>query len=304
MAYVPLGSANQVIGIEVDTNKFVSTYPDLVNPHGLVATPDGEYLIAGSLSETPAPPDAPKDAPTSNLYLVHIEHGHVMMKIPVAGWTHHQAITVDGRYVLSTHPTRANVSVVDLVDKKVAKIIKTGATPNYTLISADGKFAYVSNTGDGTLSEIDLNTWQVSRTLDAGPSPEHMAFAPDQASIFVGNDRAGTVTQVSIQSGKVMASIDIGGRVHGVDIGDDGKTLFVSNRADGELVAVNTESGKRRVLTLTPEPYHLDAIRGNGKLYVSSSKSPQIWVVDQATLRLIETIKLPGGQGHQTAVVH
>lgn len=302
-AYIPLGSANEVIAVDVATDKTIRRYAGVANPHGLVATPDGEYLVAGSLSETPVPTGAPADTPNSKLYVVHPEHGHVMAEIPVSGWTHHEAITPDGRYVISTHPTRGGISVVDLIDNKIFKTIKTGPTPNYTLVTKDGKYAYVSNTGNGTISEIELSNWKVTRSLEAGPTPEHLVFSPDEKTIYVANDRAGTVSVVSVESGKLTHSYKIGKRVHGLDIGDDGKTLFVSDRSDDKLVALDTMTGDQRALTLSPQPYHLDKIPGTGKVYVSSSKAPKIWVVDQKTFSVTDTINLPGGEGHQIAVI-
>jgi DNA-binding beta-propeller fold protein YncE len=302
-AFIPLGSANVVIAVDAANHKIIRTYKGVVNPHGLVVTPDGEYLVAGSLNETPVPAGAAADTPNSKLYVIHPVHGHVMAEIPVSGWTHHEAITPDGKYVISTHPTRGGISVVDLISNKVIKTIKTGPSPNYTLVTKDGRSAFVSNTGNGTISEIDLASWAVTRSLEAGPSPEHLVFSADEGTIYVANDSAGTVTEVSVQSGKTVRTYKLGKRVHGLDIGDDGKTLFVSSRVDNKLVALDTTSGEQRALPLSPEPYHLDKIPGTGKIYVSSSKAPKIWVVDQKTFTVTDTIKLPGGEGHQIAVI-
>ncbi|MBC2729319.1 beta-propeller fold lactonase family protein [Thiobacillus sp.] len=303
IAYIPLGSANQVIAVDAANDKIIRSYSGVENPHGLVATPDGDYLVAGSLKETPVPAGAPSDTPNSKLYVIHPEHGHVMAEIPVSGWTHHEAVTPDGKYVISTHPTRGGVSVVDVINNKVYKTIKTGPSPNYTLVTKDGKRAYVSNSGNGTLSEIDLSKWEVTRSLEAGPTPEHLVFSPDEKTIYVSNDRAGTVSVVSVEQGKVEKTYKIGKRVHGLDLGDDGKTLFISSRSDDKLVALDTQTGEQRVLTLSPEPYHLDKIPGTGKVYVSSSKAPKIWVVDQKTFTVTDTIQLPAGEGHQIAVI-
>ena len=302
-AYIPLGSANQVIAVDAANDKIIRSYSGVENPHGLVATPDGDYLVAGSLKETPVPAGAPSDTPNSKLYVIHPEHGHVMAEIPVSGWTHHEAVTPDGKYVISTHPTRGGISVVDVINNKVYKTIKTGPSPNYTLVTKDGKRAYVSNSGNGTLSEIDLSKWEVTRSLEAGPTPEHLVFSPDEKTIYVSNDRAGTVSVVSVKEGKVEKTYRIGKRVHGLDIGDDGKTLFISSRSDDKLVALDTQTGEQRVLTLSPEPYHLDKIPGTGKVYVSSGKAPIIWVVDQKTFTVTDTIRLPAGEGHQIAVI-
>lgn len=301
--YIPLGSGNQVIAVDGATDKIVASYPGVENPHGLVATPNGDYLVAGSLNETPAPAGASADTPTSKLYLVHPEHGHVMLTVPVAGWTHHEAITPDGRYVISTHATRGYVTVLDMSNNKIVQTIHTGPAPNYTLVTKDGKTAYVSNSGNGTISQIDLGGWKVMRTLEAGPGPEHLVFSKDEQTIYATNPRAGTVSAVSVDTGKVAKTYQVGKSVHGLDMGDDGKTLFVSSKSDETLTAIDTSTGKERSVTLQPSPYHLNTVTGTGKVYVSSSKKPIIWVVNQDNLQVTGTIDLPAGEGHQAAVV-
>lgn len=301
--YIPLGSGNRVIAVDAATSRIVASYPGVDNPHGLVATPDGEYLIAGSMLETPPPAGSPPNAPNSKLFLVHPGHGHVMLTIPVSGWTHHQAITPDGRYVISTHPTRGGISVVDLQSNQVVRTIETGPAPNYTAITRDGKRAYVTNSGNGSVSQIDLDAWRVTHTLDGGPAPEHVVLSADEQTLYTLNPRAGTVTAVSTETGKVAAAHKVGANLHGLDLGDDGKTLFVSSVTDNKLVALDPRSGTQRVLALSPAPYHLNTIRGTGKVYVSSRSSPVIWVVDQKSLKLTGTIELPAGEGHQMAVM-
>ncbi len=300
--YIPLGSGNQVIAVDGATDQIVATYSGLDNPHGLVATPDGEYLVAGSLKETPAPAGASADTPTSKLFLVHPEHGHVMSTIPVAGWTHHQAISPSGRYVISTHATRGYVTVLDMVSQDRAHH-SNRADPELCGIHTRRQHRVVSNTGNGTISQIDVGTWKVSRTLQAGPSPEHIVLSKDEKTIYTVNTPAGTVSAVSVDTGKVIKTYQLAKNVHGLDLGDDGKTLFVSSKRDQTLTALDTETGKQRSITLEPSPYHLNVIPGTGKVYVSSSKKPVIWVVDQKSLAVENTIKLPAGEGHQMAVV-
>lgn len=301
--YIPLGSGNQVIAVDAATDKITASYSDVINAHGLVATPDGEYLIAGSLSEEAIKPGQPKDTPNSKLFFIHLAHGHVMSTIAVAGWSHHQAITPDGKYVLSTHGIRGNISVVDVEENKVIKTIGTGKVPNFTLITRDGNTAYVSNTGENSISEIDLKNWKMTRKLESGPAPEHMVFSSDEKTIYVTNPRAGKIAAISVNSGKLIKNFTIGKAVHGLDMGDDGKTLFSSSKKENKLVAVDSETGKKRELALSPAPYHLNTITGTGKVYVSSRKKPIIWVIDQKSMKKVGEIKLPAGEGHQMAIV-
>lgn len=149
-----------------------------------------------------------------------------------------------------------------------------------------------------------MTTWQVTRTLEAGPAPEHMTFSIDESKIFVTNPRAGKVSVIPTIEGTVVDAYEIGKDVHGLDIGDDGKTLFVSSKKDEKLVAVDTQTGNIQTLSLIGVPYHLNTIPGTGKVYVSSRTQPKIWVIDQKQLKVLGSIKLPAGEGHQMAIVN
>ncbi len=301
LVYVAAGSANKIIVIDAATDKVVGGFDGIDNPHSIVSTPDGEYVISGSLKEKKIDGDAGKP-PHSTIYLVHPAHGHVMLTMTAEGMIHHQAITPDGRFVISTHPTRGNISVADLQQNKVVRTVATGKAPNYGAVSKDGQTVFVSNSGDGTLSVIDVATWAVTGTLEAGPGPEHLALSKDGQTIFVTNPRAGTVSAVGIESGKVDRTYQLGGKLHGLDISDDGATLFITSRSDNKLIALDPRTDTRRVLPLSPAPYHLETIEGTGKVYVSSSKSPKLWVIDQTTAKLLGEIEITG-EGHQMTVV-
>lgn len=301
LVYVAAGSANQIIVIDAATDKVIRSYDGIANPHSIVSTPDGEYVLSGSLKEK-KPPKGKDGGGKSTIYLVHPDHGHVMLTMDADGMIHHQAMTPDGRYVVSTHPTRGNISLADLQSNRVVRTIKTGPSPNYALVTKDGKTVFVSNSGDGTISAIDTATWKVARTLKAGPGPEHMVLSQDEATIYVINPQAATVSAVDVATGTVKRSYHLGGKLHGLDISDDGSTLFVSNRRDEKLIALDPRTDTRRVLGLSPAPYHLETIEGTGKVYVSSSTSPKIWVIDQKTAQLLGEIEIKG-EGHQMTTV-
>lgn len=302
LVYVAAGSANQIIVIDAATDKVVGNYDGIENPHSIVSTPDGEYILSGSLKEKRPAKDS-KKSPHSTIYLVHPAHGHVMLTMAAEGIIHHQAITPDGRYVISTHPTKGNVSVADLQQNKVVRTVKTGNAPNYALVSKNGQAIYVSNSASGSISVIDPKTWSVVRTLKAGPGPEHLAISKDEKTLFVTNPTAGTVSAIDIAGGEVSRTYQLGGKLHGLDITDDGSTLFVTSRSDNKLIALDPKTDTRRVLPLSPAPYHLETIEGTGKIYVSSSKLPKLWVIDQQTAKLTGEIKIVG-EGHQMTTVN
>lgn len=192
---------------------------------------------------------------------------------------------------------------MDMQSNQMIKTVETVPAPNYTAVTRDGKHAYVTNSGNGTISEVDVPTWRVTRTLEGGPAPEHVVLSADENTLYTLNPRVGTVSAVSVATGKISQIYKIGANLHGLDISDDGRTLFISSVTENKRVALDPRTDAQRSLALSPDPYHLNTICGTGKLYVSSRSALTVWVVDQKTLKLIGTIKLLAGEGHQIAIV-
>jgi len=323
--YIPLGTANEIAIVDAASSKVTGTITGLVNPHGLAATPDGGLLVAGSNQEqqpgqAPVPPrpegmteaehlshhQAPAaGAPgpgISQVDIVDTKSRKVIRHVPVRGAVHHTLVTPDGSFAITTNTTAGGISVIDLKSFSVVKTIATGPVPNYAVATADGSRLYVSNAGNNTISEIDTGKWIVSRNLSAGPAPEHLVLSPDGATLYVNNIGNGTVSAVQVASGETVKSYKVGKDPHGIEFSDDGKTLFVASKDENKLVAIDLDKGNQREIQLSPAPYHVTAIHGTGKLYISSRKLPEIWVVDQQSLQVQQKIKIKG-EGHQMAVV-
>lgn len=320
--YVPLGGANEIIVIDGDQDEVVGRIGDVTNAHGLAATPDGNYLIAGSMSLAPKAQQIPEGmtedehnahhasptgetAKTSNgasfVSMIDAKTMRVIQRIEVDGISHHSAITPDGKYAVSTHTTAGNVSIIDLIGRKLVKTITTGPVPNFVLISSDGKTVYVSNSGNNTISEIETSQWTVQRSFSVGRTPEHMVFSPDEQSIYVVNVGDNTVARVSLADSRVMSVYPVGEAPHGIDLSDDSRTLYVTSKSGNQLHAINVATGKATNIELEPKPYHIASITGTSKLYVSSRAKPWIWVLDQNSLEVLRKIPIKG-EGHQMVV--
>jgi len=328
IAYVPLGSAGEILIIDTSTDTIVGTIEGVEHVHGLGGGPGSPYLVAGSFAEAapgevslgPAPegmteeehaahhaPPAERPAsgahtPVSMLSVLRADGGTLVRRLEVPGAVHHVAVAPDGKHALATHTGSGGISVTDLETFTVSELIPTGAAPNYVVFSTDGTLAYVSNASDGTVSEIDTSSWLVRRTMTAGDSPEHMVLAPDDRTLYVANVEAGTVSVLDLEDGELVQTLMIGGEVHGLDLSEDGGTLFVSGKGEDKLVAFDLGSQAARTASLSPAPYHLAVIRGAGTLYVSSRSEPKVWVVDQASLAQRGVIEIRG-EGHQMVVL-
>ena len=130
-----------------------------------------------------------------------------------------------------------------------------------------------------------------------------MVFSKDEDTIYVANPRAGTISAIDVRSGKRKQAFKIGAGLHGLDISEGGRLLFASSRTANVFTVLDIATGKQRTIKLSPAPYHLNTIRGTNKVYVSSSKTPKIWVIDWKKMAVVNEIKLPAGEGHQMAIV-
>lgn len=328
IVYVPLGSAGEVLIIDAASDRIIGKIPGLEEVHGLASASSGDYLVAGSYAETaagePAIPPRPKGMSeeehrahhatpaeratvqpeaVSFVSVIRAKDRAVVRRIAVPGAVHHTAVTPDGRHAVATHPNGGGISVIDLSAFTVLKTVHTGPLPNYAVVSRDGKRLFVSNAGNDTISEIDTEHWIVRRNIPAGSSPEHLVLSPDDGTLYVNNVNAGTVSAISLERGEVVSTYAVGGALHGIDLSDDGQVLFVSGMEENKLVAIDLKRGRMRSMPLAPAPYHLTAVRGTGKLYVSSAEEPKIWVVDQKSLATLGEIPIRG-KGHQMVVVN
>ncbi len=333
--YVPMGTGNEILIIDAETDQITGKITDVSEVHGLAGAANGKYLVAGSFAEfdpgeSSAPPKpmsvsedehrahhaksatkTPQQETQSFISVIRIADGNVIpradgnvvRRIVVPGAVHHVALTPDGKYAMATHPGQDSVSVVNLAKATLLKSLKTGPTPNYAVISRDGKRAYVSNAGNNTVSEISTESWAELRTLPTGETPEHLALATNGEAIYVANVDDGTVSAIALRGEAATQTFSVGGLLHGIDLSDDGRTAFVSGTEENKLVAIDLASGQLQSIPVGPSPYHLATITGTGKIYLSSADEPKLWVIDQKTLRVRGDIKIDG-KGHQMVVLN
>jgi len=326
MMYVPTGNANDIVIIDLETDKIVGRIDELENAHGLSSSPSSDYLVAGSMKplegDMPSSPEKPTAVdeadhaahhaggnsdslpPVSESYLsiVHPKQGHVMRRVAVRSLTHHTAVSPDGRHAVAVHTGAGGISVVDLDKMAVMTTLDTGQWPNYAVFAANGRRLYVSNAGANTISEIDTNDWKVVRELRAGSEPEHMVLDIHGRTLYSANKGDASASAIDLVSGKINQTYAVGKEPHGIDVSDDGRWLYVASKGEGRITRIDLSSGARHTAELNPAPYHLSYIKDLNKLYVSSRKEAKIWVIDPVTLAVEDTIALAQGVAHQMVI--
>ena len=326
LMYVPTGAANDIVIIDLNTDKIIGHIPELDNAHALSSSPKSEYLVAGSmtpvepgkLAQTSKPQTVTEaehkkhhtgdiaksgeNAVSSFISIVHPQHGHVMRRILVHGLTHHTAVSPDGKTAIAVHPATGDISIIGLEKFEVFKTLKTGTLPNYAVFSPSGHRLYISNSQSATVSEIDTDNWATIREIKVGKGPEHMAIAADATKLFVANVVDGTAAVIDLLKGILMTTYQTGASPHGIDVSEDGQWMFVSSMGDGKLNRIDLTNSNMKSINLQPAPYHLEYVDKVKKLYVSSRKESKIWVLNPETLVLVNTIDIGRGVAHQMVI--
>ncbi len=322
-AFIPMGTADSVGVMDLESHRLTSTISGTVNTHGSALTPDGRYLIVGSLTahdnqEAPVRPEgvtedehashhgaqdgaAQKQPGSGRIYVVDTSTNDIDRVFEVPGPVHHVLVTKDGQYAVSTHPMDGGISVVDLDSGEVVEVIATGPSPNYIEMTGDGQTLFVSNTGNGTISEVDTQNWFVKRNVRIGGGPEHMVLAPDNDLLYINDAASGEAVALKLSEGAVTARYEVGEAPHGLGLSVDGQVLFATSKGDERIVRIDLNLNARKSVQLAPAPYHLAVSSVDGQILVTSRGEAKLWVLDPESLAIVDEVTLDG-IGHQISI--
>lgn len=193
-----------------------------------------------------------------------------------------------------------NQNLVFIYDLKgnVTGKIPVGESPFTMIPSPDGKQLYVFHLNGASLSVIDLKTQKVQKTMPTNPSPMGGLYIAERNEIWVGGHGVGDVPEKSIsifslKEGEKMGEIPA--PLMPVDFIQFNKTTaFVLSHGTNMLYRLDILTGKESgKLQLGANPFGLAA--GKNKLYVSSYDSNQVFIVDPASLKVLQTFNVGSG---------
>ena len=320
---VPItGETGQIEIIDVATDAIVARIDGLEEAHGLAVTPDARHLVVASLAERDKDaavnkPDgvsaedhaahhggdkaATNGAALGTAAVIDLQTGATVRQIDVPGGVHHVAVSPDGRYAALTHPGLASVSVLDLETFTVMVSVVVGEDPNYAVFGSDSGGLVVSVAGEDEIVFVDVATWQITTRLSVGAVPEHLALTRD-GRLVVNLTGEEAVAIVDLDAKTVSAVHTLGGVLHGIAVSDDGTAAIVSLMDLDKIARVRLADGATTFRDLAPAPYHVTAVPGSAKTFVSSAAGTGLTVIDERDLSILGRIDT-GGVGHQMAPI-
>ena len=229
-------------------------------PHGLNASPDGEFVYLttghgfpdGKLWRYHAGPDTLAGAPVSLGYF------------PAT-----LDLTPDGLYAfvanfnLHGEPVPSTVSVVFTPDMVEVDQIETCVMPHGARMAPHGTFLYSACMMDDQLVEVDTRTFEVSRRFSVavggeGPlsaavparggmatcSPTWAAPTPDGGTVFVACNRAGHILEIDREEWRLVRVLDAGQGPYNLAVSPDGGLLVATLKSEAAVQVFDVASGE------------------------------------------------------------
>jgi YVTN family beta-propeller protein len=288
--------------IDPATNKVVGEIRGIEVGHGAVGAPDGRWVYVSNEAR-------------STLDVVDARSFQVMASIPLSGHPNNIGISKDGRkvYVSIRDNPGGGVDVVDVVGRKVLKLVKTKGGIHNTYVTPDGKYAVAGSIPANDITVIDTATDTIAWTVDLGLGIRPMAFDqnPDgstryifaQLSEFNGFAVVDFATHKEvrrIQYPEIPAArqVKVGGNVsHGMAVTPDSKILIANSRLNNKVYKFSLPDFKMLgevEMTGGIDPNWVTLTPDGKTAYVAMSGSNWTSAIDIATMK--ETARIPVGQ--------
>jgi len=166
-------------------------------------------------------------------------------KIATGPNPHEIVLSADRRfaYLSNYAPPGNTVSVMDLVNRRHAQQIPTGAYGRIhgAAIAPDGKQAYFTAGQSGCVVEIDTATNRVTRNIPTQGKISHMVLvSPDGTCLYTANIETQNVSVINRASGELIAQVPCGKGAEGMCFTPDGKKLWVGNQEAGTITVIDT----------------------------------------------------------------
>ncbi len=253
-----IGKSITVINTETNKPEKIIQLDESLRPHGIVAIPQSnKVVVVTDLS--------------NDLLVVNVETGFVEKKIPTQQQFSHLLVLHPNKPLAYVTNINSNsVSVINLEQDQVIKIIPCGLGAEGIDITPDGSEIWVSNNEENSISIISTDNHQVIDTLSAGKDPSRLKFSVDGSHCLVTNAADGTISVYNRYAKKLIKTITIPGKKKLIE-----KILYKSPRP----VAILTH------------PNGLYA-------FVANSNANKIEVIDMQTFSIVSSIgtgKIPDG---------
>lgn len=158
--------------------------------------------------------------------------------------SHMLAVTKDGKRGYTANVGPGTVSVLDLENKKLLKVIPISKMCQRISLSVDDKLAFTSDQFAPLLVVIDTATNEIKTQIKLPDIGYGTAPTPDGKSLVVALVNANKVAIVDLETQKVTATMDVPAAPQAVLMRPDGAVAYVSCDASAQIAVIDLKENK------------------------------------------------------------
>ena len=289
--------SNEIAFMDIDSKKIVGKtfLGNNVNPHMVMMSPDGRYVVTGGTRANKA-------------YIIDARTLQLVKTINVDIAPEHLSFSPDSRWYYQGNPDGDSISVIDMVSLTKIKTIPGFAEPLNVTFLADGSKAYIGNYGAHWVGVIDVRRHELLKKIQVGDVPGVAKLDPDKylgeiqginipqitndgQFLYATDTDLGVVAKIDPREDKVVKIIRVGKQPWRPYMSHDGKYLITPNNGDQTVSIVDLRTDKVAA-TLEAGENMTGVNFAAGKAFVISSTTGFVYVYDMNSLRPAGRMKI------------
>src|SRR6187401_448322 len=161
--------SNEIAFMDIKSKKIVGKtfLGNNVNPHMVMMSPDGRYVVTGGTRANKA-------------YIVDARTLELVKVIPVGIAPEHLSFSPDSRWYYQGNPDGDSISVIDMQSMTLVKTINGLVEPLNITFTADGSKAYVGNYGAHWVGVIDVRRHELLKKIQIAEVPGMAKLDPEK----------------------------------------------------------------------------------------------------------------------------
>jgi YVTN family beta-propeller protein len=289
--------SNDISFMDIKTKKIVGRtfLGNNVNPHMVMMSPDGRYVVTGGTRANKA-------------YIIDARTLELVKVIPTDIAPEHLAFSPDGRWYYQGNPEGDSISVIDMLSLTKIKTIPGLVEPLNVTFLPDGSKAYVGNYGAHWVGVIDVRRHELLKKIQVADVPGVAKLDPDKylgeikginiaapsndgRFLYAADGDLGVVGVIDPREDKVVKVIRVGKDPWRIYMGHDGKYAITPNNGDETISIIDLKANKVAA-TLEAGPNMTGVNFAAGKAFVISSTTGFVYVYDMQTLKPAGRIRI------------
>src|SRR5213083_1534041 len=289
--------SNDIAFMDIKTKKIVGKtfLGNNVNPHMVMMSPDGRYVVTGGTRANKA-------------YIIDARTLELVKVVPVDIAPEHLSFSPDGRWYYQGNPQGDSISVIDMVSLTKIKTVPGFKEPLNVTFLPDGSKAYVGNYGAHWVGVIDVRRHELLKKIQIAEMPGVAKLDPakylgdikginiaaatnDGRFLYAADGDLGVVGKIDPREDRIVKVIRVGQNPWRIYVSHDGKYAITPNNGDQTISIIDLQTDKVAA-TLEAGENMTGVNFAAGKAFVISSTSGFVYVYDMGSLRPAGRIRI------------